>query len=54
MGKDAIEGIISVVLAVVGIAMVAVIVGKNSQTGTIISSAGTALSSVLKSATAAA
>lgn len=52
MGKDLIEGLVSIAVAVVGIALVAVIVGRGSQTASVIQSAGGALSSVLKAATA--
>lgn len=50
MGRDLIEGIVSIAIAVVGIALVAVIVGHGSQTASVLSSAGGALSSVLKAA----
>lgn len=52
MGKDLISGIVSIVVAILGIALVAVIVGKASQTAGVISASGSALSSVLKAATA--
>jgi hypothetical protein len=52
MGKDLIEGIVTVAIAIVGIALIAVIVGRGSQTASVITSAGGALSSVLKAATA--
>lgn len=47
MGKELIGGIISIVVAVLGIALVAVIVGKGAQTSKVISSAGGAFSEVL-------
>lgn len=52
MGKDLIEGMVSIAIAIVGIALIAVIVGQKSQTGTVLVDAGQALSSVLKAATA--
>lgn len=52
MGRDLIEGIVSIVIAVIGIALIAVIVGRGSQTANVLSSAGGALSQVLKAATA--
>lgn len=52
--KDFGSGIVEVVLAIIGIAFIAVIVGRRSQTASIITSAGNALSTVLKQATAAA
>lgn len=52
MGRDLIEGIVSIAIAIIGIALIAVIVGRGSQTASVIGSAGSALSSVLKAATA--
>lgn len=52
MGRDLIEGLVSIAVAVIGIALVAVIVGRGSQTANVLTSAGGALSSVLKAATA--
>ncbi len=46
----AIDAFISVLAAVIGLAIVAVIVSKNAQTPTVISSAGSALSSVIGAA----
>jgi hypothetical protein len=43
-------GIIAIVAGIIGLAIVAVIVSKNAQTGTVIQSAGTALSSVIGAA----
>jgi hypothetical protein len=42
--------IVSVIAGVIGLAMVAVLVSKNAQTSTVISGAGSALSSVISSA----
>ena len=52
MGRDLIEGVVSIAIAVIGIALIAVIVGRGSQTANVLTSAGGALSSVLKAATA--
>lgn len=46
------RGIVSVIMAILGIAMVAVIIGKGSQAGTVITDSGSALSSLIKAATA--
>lgn len=43
-------GILAIVSAVVGLAIVAVIVSKNAQTPTVISSAGSALANVIGAA----
>lgn len=45
------EGLITVVTALIGVAIIAVIVGKNAQTGNVITSGGNALANVLKAAT---
>ncbi len=52
MGKDLIEGLVSIAVAILGIALIAVIVGRSSQTSAVIQSAGGAFSSVLKAAMA--
>lgn len=52
MGKDVFQGVISIVLAVIGIALVAVIVGQKSQTATILKTGGSALASILQAAEA--
>ena len=41
-----------VIAALIGLAIVAVIVGKNAQTGSVLTSAGTALSGVIGAAVA--
>jgi hypothetical protein len=46
------RGVVSVVMAILGIALVAVIIGKGSQAGTVITSTGSALSSLIKTAVA--
>lgn len=50
MGEKALEGIISVATAVVAVAIVAVLVSKNSQTGTVLTAGGKALSSAITAA----
>ena len=45
-------GILAIISAVVGLAIVAVLVSKNAQTPTVISSAGSALSNVIGAAVA--
>ena len=47
MGKDLIEAIVSIVVAILGIALIAVIVGKGAQTSKVISASGQAFSEVL-------
>lgn len=50
MGDHLINGIVTVSTAIVGLAIIAVLVGKQSQTGTVIKSAGSAFSSDLTAA----
>lgn len=50
MGKDAIEGLITVATMIVTVAIVAVLVSKNSQTGDVLSAGGTALANALRAA----
>lgn len=52
MGRDLVEGAVSIAVAVIGIALIAVIVGRASQTANVLKSAGGALSEVLTAATA--
>lgn len=52
MGKEAIEGIVAVATLVVTVAIVAVLVSKNSDTGNVLSAGGQALSSALSAAIA--
>ena len=51
MGDKIIEGLVSVAVAVIGIAIVAVIVGRGSQTASVLSAGGNAFSSIIKAAT---
>lgn len=50
--NEAVEAIAAIVAGIIGVAIVAVLVSKNAQTGSVISSAGTALSSVITAAVA--
>lgn len=50
MGKDAITGIIAVGTAIIGLAILAVVLSQKSNTTNVITSAGTALSNAIKAA----
>jgi hypothetical protein len=50
MGKDAITGFVTILTAVVAVAIVAVLVSKNSDTGNVLTAAGNALSGAIKAA----
>ena len=50
MGNKLIESLTAVAVAIVGVAIISVLVGGNSQTANVIKSAGTAFSGVLKAA----
>jgi PRD1 phage membrane DNA delivery len=50
MGKGAIEALVTVLTAIVGLAIVAVIVSKNAQTGSVLAAAGNALSGAIGAA----
>lgn len=49
-GSNVIEGLISIVVAVLGIAIVAVLVGSRAQTAKVISAGGSAFTEVLGAA----
>jgi PRD1 phage membrane DNA delivery len=50
-GIDSFTGpVIAIVTGIIGLAIVAVVVSQNAQTGTVLTSAGTALSSVIGAA----
>lgn len=51
MGKEAIDGTIAVITAIIAVAIVAVLVSKNSSTSSVLTAGGTALSGILKAAT---
>lgn len=50
MGKDLLSGIVSIVVAILGIALVAVIVGRAAQTSKVISASGNAFTEILGAA----
>ncbi len=52
MGDKAITGIVAVIMAVIGVAIVAVLVSKNANTGSVLTAGGGAFSSILKTALA--
>lgn len=52
MGDHVISSFVTIATAIVGVAVIAVIVSKNAQTGTVLTSAGTAFASALSAATA--
>ena len=43
-------GVVAIVAGIIGLAIVAVVVSKNANTGTILTSGGTALSSIITAA----
>lgn len=49
--NNAVSGLVTIITAIIGVAIVAVIVSKNADTANVITSGGNALSSVLKAAT---
>ena len=51
MGKEAIEGLITVATAIVGVAIIATLVSKNAQTASVLSAGGSALSTAISAAT---
>lgn len=50
MGKDAVESIVTVITAVIVVALVAVLVSQNAKTGDVLTAGGNALSNVIKAA----
>jgi PRD1 phage membrane DNA delivery len=50
MGKDVIEGLIAVLTAVVGLAIIAVLVGKSSSTAAVLGAGGSAFSNIIRAA----
>jgi len=52
MSDHLITGIVTVAMAIVGIAILAVIVSRNAQTGTVITSAGSAFANDITAAVA--
>lgn len=51
MGKEAIEGVVTVALAITGIAMIAVLVSKNANTAGVLVASGQALATGITAAT---
>lgn len=47
MGDQVISGVVTVATAIIGVAIIAVLVGSNAKTSTVIQSAGQAFSSAL-------
>jgi hypothetical protein len=52
MGNSLVNSLVTVALAIVGVAIVAVLVSKNAQTGSVLTSAGKAFSGALSTAEA--
>lgn len=52
MGKETIEGLMTVALAIVGVAMVAVLVSKNANTSGVLAASGGALATGITAAIA--
>jgi hypothetical protein len=50
MGERLISGVVAVIVAIIGIAILAVIVSKQSQTASVITQAGGTFNSILKGA----
>jgi hypothetical protein len=50
MGSQLVSGVVTVLTAIIGVAIVATLVSKNAQTGTVLTSAGTAFSGALGTA----
>jgi uncharacterized protein YejL (UPF0352 family) len=50
MGDKAITGIVAVIMAIIGIAIVAVLVSKQAQTSSVLTAGGNAFSNILKTA----
>lgn len=50
MGNKVIEALVAIATAVIGIAIIAVLVGRQSQTASVISSAGSAFTGIIREA----
>lgn len=50
MGEKAITGVVGILTAIIGVAIIAVLVSKQSDTSNVLSSAGKAFSSILGTA----
>jgi hypothetical protein len=51
MGKETIEGLVTVAVAIVGVAFIAVLVSKNAKTSAILTAGGQALATGIQAAT---
>jgi hypothetical protein len=52
MGKETIEGLVTVITAIVGVALVATLVSKNANTSAVVAAGGTSLATALTAAEA--
>jgi hypothetical protein len=50
MGKGAVEGIVTIVSLIIGVAIVAVLVSKNADTGNVLTAGGNALTTIIGAA----
>lgn len=50
MGENFITGIVTVLMAVIGLAIIAVLVSSNAQTGSVLSAGGNAFANILGAA----
>lgn len=50
MGDQLITGIVTVLMAVIGLAIIAVLVSRNAQTGTVLGQAGNSFANILGAA----
>jgi len=50
MGDQAITGIIAIITAIIGVAIIAVLVSGQAQTGAVLTAGGNAFSGILKAA----
>lgn len=50
MGDKAITGFVAVIMAIIGVAIVAVLVSKNANTGSVLTAGGSAFSNILGTA----
>ncbi len=50
MGDKAVTGLVAIITAIIGVAIIAVLVSKNSNTSGVLTSGGNAFSNILKTA----
>jgi hypothetical protein len=50
MGDQAITGIIAILTAIIGVAIIAVLVGQQAQTASVLTAGGNAFANILKTA----